>query len=204
MALAATYVAAPAVRSRTLRPARRGHGPEPDPVRPLRDGSHLGGRLVRTCLPDARHVHRPDRRSARVASPSPATENRHHHRHRRTGRDRLHRRLGLPVAPIPTGRWTVRRYTYTSAGTYQVQVRNPSVGYYATVWVTVPTTGAAGPFTATATTTKVDSDGVPSVTADPFAVYHMTDLPDRRLLVPCRGDGPGPGWKPVRAEPWSR
>lgn len=65
-------------------------------------------------------------------------------------------------------------FTYPTAGTYQVQVRNPSAGYYATVWVTVPATGTAGPFTANAQYTKTDSDGIPITTADPFAVYHMT------------------------------
>jgi hypothetical protein len=64
-------------------------------------------------------------------------------------------------------------YTVDGDGTYVVQVyRNGATGY-AEVSITIEEGVASGPFTAEVVETKVPEDGVPTITGDPFTIYHV-------------------------------
>lgn len=64
-------------------------------------------------------------------------------------------------------------HAYIADGTYVVLVRDDSVGYVATISVTVTNGVATGPFDGTVSYTRVDSEGIDLVDGAPFSLYTL-------------------------------
>lgn len=64
-------------------------------------------------------------------------------------------------------------YTTDGDGSYVVQVYSNAGGVYAETTITIEDGVASGPFDAAAVETKVPNDGLVTVVADPFTIYHL-------------------------------